>query len=430
MASDCDTGRPRKKGFLTRNYVLLWQGQFVSMVGEVAYQIALGFWVLAVTGSTALMGILMAAAVIPRVLLGPFLGVWVDRLDRKWVLVFVDLARGVMVLFVGVIAVLGALKIWMVFAAGVLMGVGGAFFYPAVMSVLPDLVAKQDLVRANSGLSMIRAASGILGNSAAGFVYALLGAPILFLVNGVAYVVSAIASFFMKVPKIIHANPEMHFWGDLKEGIYFVWHHRALRLLFIIISAISFFTSMGFMLILPLFQRTPELGPGRYGITMALFTLGLFLGVIVVGAIKVSAKTRFTIFMIAGPVANSAWMFFALAHSFPLMLALMFVGGFTCSILNVYVDTMTQMAIPQAMRGKAFGLLGTLAGGLTPIAMAVGGAVAELLPIRLLIAGCFACIVLIMLTSLLATDFRKTLQAEPASAEALVEEQPEAGALG
>jgi len=73
------TARPR---LWNRNFLLLWQGQLVSSLGDTVYAIALGFWILAVTGSTALMGTLMAASTLPRVLVGPLAGVVVDRRDR------------------------------------------------------------------------------------------------------------------------------------------------------------------------------------------------------------------------------------------------------------------------------------------------------------------------------------------------------------
>ena len=74
------------------NFFLLWQGQFVSAIGDVVYEIALGFWILAVTGSTVIMGTLMAASTIPRVLLAPLAGVIVDRKDRKGLLILMDIS--------------------------------------------------------------------------------------------------------------------------------------------------------------------------------------------------------------------------------------------------------------------------------------------------------------------------------------------------
>jgi MFS family permease len=78
-----------------RNFLLLWQGQIVSSLGDVTHSIALGFWILAVTGSTALMGSLMAASTVPRILVAPFAGVLVDRIDRRRLLIWMDTIRGI-----------------------------------------------------------------------------------------------------------------------------------------------------------------------------------------------------------------------------------------------------------------------------------------------------------------------------------------------
>ena len=109
----------------------------MSAIGDVTYEIALGFWILAVTGSTGLMGTLMAASAVPRVLLSPFAGVLVDRSSRKWLIVVMDALRGAAVVLVGVAAYAGVVQVWMVFAAGVIIGLCAAFFNPAISSTIP-----------------------------------------------------------------------------------------------------------------------------------------------------------------------------------------------------------------------------------------------------------------------------------------------------
>ena len=227
------------------NFFLLWQGQLVSALGDVAYELALGFWILAVTGSTALMGSLMAASAIPRVVLSPFAGVWVDRINRKWILVFMDALRGVAVVFVGISALLGWIKVWMVFGAGIIIGFGAAFFYPAVNSIIPDLVQRDTPVRANSLVSMTRAGSNIAGSTAGGFLYAVLGAPLMFLINGVSYLLSAFTEVFITVPKVHHPEGKKEFWQDMKDGLRFTWKMKGLRLLFMMAGFINFFSLPG-----------------------------------------------------------------------------------------------------------------------------------------------------------------------------------------
>ena len=201
------------------NFFLIWQGQLVSAVGDVIYEIALGFWILATTGSTGLMGGLMAASAVPRVLIAPIAGVLVDRSDRKWLLVIMDAGRGITVVLVAVAAYLGILQVWMVFLAGIVIGTGAAFFNPTIMSSLPDIVAREKIVQANSFFSMIRAGSGILGNSSGGFLYAFLGAPLMFLVNGLSYIFSAVTELFIRIPKIVHEKKQAHFFADFHSTL-------------------------------------------------------------------------------------------------------------------------------------------------------------------------------------------------------------------
>lgn len=80
---------------------------------------ALNFWMLEITGSTALMGMLSAVTMLPKIILGPFAGVFVDRWDRKKLIVLTDLIRGVIVTFVGIAGVMGFIQVWMVFIVGI-----------------------------------------------------------------------------------------------------------------------------------------------------------------------------------------------------------------------------------------------------------------------------------------------------------------------
>jgi len=206
----------------TLNFFLLWQGQLVSVLGDVVYAIALGFWVLAVTGSTALMGGLLAASTLPRILAAPFAGVVVDRGDRRMLMVWMDVVRGAAVVAVGIAAFAGILQVWMVFAAGILLGLCGAFFTPAVGSVIPDITSAGKVVRANSVFSMLQTGGNIIGNTAGGVLFQLLGAPFLFLFNGLSYLFSAGNLLVARFPRVHHVQSKAHFAADLRNGLAFV----------------------------------------------------------------------------------------------------------------------------------------------------------------------------------------------------------------
>lgn len=374
------------------NFLLLWQGSFVSALGDNIYEIALGFWILAMTGSTALMGSLMAASTIPRVLIAPFAGVIIDRSNRKWLLVLMDFMRGVAVVLVAAEVYLGEAKVWMVFAAGIIIGLGAAFFDPAISSVIPDIVSRDNLLKGNSFFSMIRAGSGILGNSLGGILYTILGAPLMFLINGLSYLFSAGTETFLKIPNIHKTKEHPHFFQDMKSGMKYVWKNRGIRFLFLTAGTINFFAFIGIVLLIPLFKRTDFLGPARYGITMALFTLGMILGMAVTAAVKIPSKRRLTVFALSTVLMVVFFGIFPLWHSFWIMLLCIALGGFFNAIVNVLISSILQLTVPQDMRGKVFGLLTSISGGLTPLGMAIGGLLGEVLPIPYVISGSFVAI--------------------------------------
>jgi MFS transporter, DHA3 family, macrolide efflux protein len=398
----------------TASFLLLWQGQLVSIFGDVVYAIALGFWILAATGSTILMGSLMAASTLPRIVVSPVAGVIVDRFDRRSLMIWMDVIRGAAVVSVGVAACAGFLQVWMVFAAGIIIGICGAFFFPAVSSVIPDITAKSRVVQANSAFSMLQTGGNIVGNSAGGVLFKVLGAPFLFLFNGLSYLFSAGSLFFAKVPRVPHVQERKRFTADLRNGLSFVWKIRGLRYLILIASVINFLASMGIMLFLPFYRKDPVLGPVRYGIAMALFTGGMFLGMALTAVIKIPPAHRFALFQVCGISSFACLAVFPFVQVFPIAAVMLAFSGFTNSLLNVFIMAVMQLAVPQDMRGKVFSLMGMATQGLTPIAFALGGVIAAFVSLPLLISICFGTVVFVGIPFMFMASFRRFINFDPA----------------
>lgn len=395
------------------NFFLLWQGKLVSMVGDVAYSIALGFWILAVTGSTALMGTLMAATLLPRVVIAPFAGVWVDRTDRKWLIVLMDLIRGIFVVLVGVAAITGIIQVWMVFAAGIVLGVCGAFFGPAINSSIPDVVPKGKIVKANSAFALVATGANVAGSSAGGFLYQILGAPLMFLFNGISYILSALSEVFVKIPRISHQEKHPLFFDDLRSGFSFVWHHRGIKYIMLLASVLNFFASMGIMLLLPLFDRSPHLGAGLYGILIGSFSGGAFAGFALTSLVNVKSSHRFSVFYWCSLIFSVVMVAVPVYLFFPAMLALAIIGGATNAVLNTLFFSILQLTVPQDKRGKVFGLLETLGAGLMPAAFAIGGILAEFINLRILISGSFFITFLCFLPMAFMPDIVRLINFDP-----------------
>ncbi len=396
----------------TPNFILLWQGQLVSILGDVIYGIALGFWVLAVTGSTALMGTMMAASTLPAVLVSPFAGVIADRTDRRKLLILMDIIRGAAVVLLAIAVFRGSDGIWMVFTTGIVLSVCGAFFSPAVGSTIPDIVPKSRLIGANSMMGIIQSGSNIIGNSAGGFLFQVLGAPVLFLFNGLSFIVSAFLNLFLKIPKI-ERKEKQHFFADMKDGYKFVWRFRGLRDLLVIISVLNFVSFVAIVLFLPLFQQTESLGPGRYGVAMAFLTGGMLVAMIATSAIKFAPAGRLKIFMLSSVIGFICFSATALAENFILMCVLIFLGGFFNAIINVFINTTIQLTVPQFMRGKVFALVSMLSQALTPFGMLLGGVLGEFFPIRTIIFVCFMFTLVAFIPFGFMKSFRRFINFDP-----------------
>lgn len=365
-----------------KDFFLLWQGQLVSYLGDVIYSFALSFWVLNVTGSTALMGILQAVSMMPRLIIGPFAGVLVDKWDRKKIIVITDVIRGVFSTFVGVAGLMGFLDVWMVFVVGIITSICSAFFNPAITSVKPDIVDKSKLVKANSVTSLAQAGASMLGSAVSGVIYVAIGAPYMFLFDGISYLFSAFTEMFITVPKIERNAQEITFKEDFKSGLSFVWNFKALRTLFIICCGLNFFCNAAFVLILPLFNEASYLGAERYGFAMAMASVGMIAGSGLLAVINLKNSKRYGVLATSFVIMAALYLLIPISKNYYIILALL-TSSFALNIVgNTIFDSVLMTIIPEDKRGKVFALINTFSMGLTPLGVSIGGILGQVLSIR------------------------------------------------
>lgn len=372
----------------TPGFLILWQGQLVSTAGDAVYSIALGFWVLAATGSTALMGTLMAASTLPGVLAAPFAGVLIDRANKKRLFIAMDFLRGVCISLISFAAYGGRLAVWMVFAAGILLSVCGAVFSPGIESAIPDLVPESKIPNANAAFSIVTSGSNLAGSVAGGFLYQFLGAPALFLFDGVSFLFSGLSLPFVKIPDG-GRKQDTHFFGDMKDGFRYMLTRPGLRMILAVAALCNFFSFIGIVLILPMCKEDPSLGAGCYGVLMGGFMGGAMLGYLGMSVITLRQEWKVPLFMGSSLVCYVLFIVGINQRVFPLMVVLILVSGLANALLNTILISAIQVSAPQEVRGKVMAFLHMVTSGLTPFAMALGGVLGEIFPIRLVISMAF-----------------------------------------
>lgn len=366
-----------------RDFILLWQGQFVSQLGSQAFSVAMMFWTMEATGSATLMGLLMMLGTLPGVLLGPFAGILADRVSRKKILVLCDAASGLVMLGLAVPffteGVSTEILIGCVLAMAVLLGVIAALFRPAIGAAVPDLVPADQVAGANSLVQGSAQLAMIFGQSLGGLLYQWIGAPLLFVVDGLSYLFSAGSESFIRLPPPVRkedgedSGAWATFRSDLKEGLGFVWGNRGMRDFLILAAAVNFFV-MPILVLLP-FLVTDGLGKGAawYGFLMAGFGGGSLIGYVGAGTLQVAPTSRGwallvallgeSLFLASVGFTSRAWV----------ALTLLVVTGVLNGYVNILIMTTFQMTTPAELRGRVMGLVMTVALAVAPLGMALGG---------------------------------------------------------
>ncbi len=410
-----------------RNFFLLWQGQFVSQLGSQAFAVAMMFWLKHKTGSASLMGLIMMVSMLPAVILGPVAGTVADRCSRRKIIIWSDVIKGVFV-------VLLALVVWvlpmgtdaaiaLLFLVTLIVATVGTFFNPAITAAIPDIVPKDKLATANSVSESSRQVTMFIGQAVGGFLYLKLGAPLLFLINGLSYLFSAASEAFITIPQTLPENGGtwrdkfMEFKKDTLAGLHYAWRHPGLRALFVMASFINFF-AVPLIVLLPFYVEDVLLvAADWYGYIMAGFGLGALVGYGVAGSVKTPPSARSAILLSTLILMACYLPLFSVVRDARVALGLMSFMGMLNGFFNISIITALQTSTPGEMRGRMFGLLMTLTSGLTPLSMGLAGVVADLLDqnIPLIYAICGVMTLIFAIATAFSRDLRTFLRQEPVS---------------
>jgi DHA3 family tetracycline resistance protein-like MFS transporter len=373
-----------------RDFALLWTGMTVSLLGDGIYLVAVAWQVYDLDNdpvALSLVGLAWTLGMVAFLLTG---GVLSDRIERRRVMIGADLVRAAVLLVIGVLSVSGVLEVWHLVCLALLYGAGEAFFGPAFGALVPDIVATEHLVQANSLDQLVRQAGArLLGPALGGVAVAAIGAGSAFLVDAGTFLFSAACISALRVRSRPTAQGDRPLLADLRAGMRFV-RSRAWLWTTLLSATISLLFFLGpLQVLLPFVVRNDlDAGAGTYGAVMAAAGAGSVIASLILS--QRGLPRRYLTFMYAAwtvstlPIAGYAlgsaiWQFMAFAFMF---------GTFETAGMVVW-GTLMQSRVPPDLRGRVHSLDWFVSIGLTPVSFALTGPVSSAVGVdaTLVIAG-------------------------------------------
>jgi len=387
--------------FRKPDFALLWLAQLVSTAGSSLTDLAAGILVYQMTGSAFLVGATLMAAAIPTVLVGLIAGVFVDRWDKRRVMLVTCLLQGVTVVL---IPMLVGVHVALLFVALLTNAALRQFFDPAYESLIPEIATDDELAAANAYLSIASFGSTAIGFAGAGLLASAFSVDWAFWIDAATFVFAAgcIVLLRVRIPTATVDEPTSVALvvANLRVGISTIWNTPTLRSLFIVIAPAFFSFGLWNVLLLPMAIRELGATEFQYGIQEGVTSIGFVVGSLVMARWSDRLPTGLWIFVGALGMGLSG---LAYAGSPVIWVAIFFAilsGGFN-SPLSVARQTLLQRHTPRELRGRVFSAMFAARDVVFLAGMACAG-LADVINVRVLLAFSAVLLLVVAFGSLVA----------------------------
>ena len=360
---------------LNSDFWKYWTGQTISNLGSSITLFALPLLVYKLTGSALNLGISSAANFLPYLLFGLVLGAWTDRVDRKRMMIFVDVGRAVVIASIPLLAFLGILPIWWIYLVGFVHSMLTICFEAGQFAAIPSLVDQDDLVTANGRIQASYSGAQIMGPLLAGALVALVPLTSLMLIDALSFLVSSFSLLLVRTSfntKRDEPRVRTSIRRDVIEGLRYVLGHPVLRNISLMMAMVNFVgTTTGAQLVL--FAKMRFAASDTQ--VSLLFSAGS-LGIVITGLLAGTLRKRWSFSKVALGALMSEGLLtvvFSLMHWYWIALALWTLIGGLGILFNINTSSLRQAIVPNHLLGRVISIASVLAWSAIPLGSLLGG---------------------------------------------------------
>ena len=381
------TAKPSFRRILSNKaFTLLWIGQVVSQSGDYIFDVVALWLVLQLPDPVFKAGLTTAVVLLPGVIVGPIAGVYVDRFNRRDIIIGANIFQAVVVGLIAVLYGLESLSFPLLLGLIFLLNTGAQFVRPAVGAAIPQLADKSDLAAANGLFSISSSINQVAGYGIGGLVVLFLGIAVPIYYDGITFVIAALTCGMItrsilqvKTPEPQTNTPaKSSFTSNLREGLQFIRTSRVLLELVVLAAVLNFFGGGIQTLIGPYSKITLNGNSATYGALLVGLSIGTLLGSVVVGKINARAyvgKLLFVGVLTIGISVAGLGVF----RVFPVAVSLMLAIGLALALANLPIQVLIQVKVPSHLMGRVLTSLVAVVTLTQPIAAVATGSIAGLL---------------------------------------------------
>lgn len=352
-----------------------WLASSLSVAGDFFSYIAVSWLTLQLSGSALVLGTVLTTQGIPRAGLMLVGGALTDRMSARRIMVVSSLARTLLMAGMAALVATGHAQLWHVYVYAVMFGIVGAFFLPAAGTMLPRLVPDGLLEAGNSLINVGGQTARVIGPAAAGLVVAHFGPAPSFALDGVCFLLCAVAVIALSSARPTHGHSAQGLLSSIREGLAYSWSDPAMRAVLAIVVALNFAVTGPFNVGLVVISRHRFSGAAALGLMLAANATGSLIGTVTGGTLRLQ---RLGVVFILVPIATGVLTAaVGLTSVLVLSMAFMSLFGIGTGLINVISPTWIQRRSEPAMLGRVMGLVNVAALGSAPLSMAAAGVLAQ-----------------------------------------------------
>jgi MFS transporter, DHA3 family, macrolide efflux protein len=361
-------------------FLIVWLGQIISILASGMTQFALTIWMYQQTSSATALGLMQVFYIVPFLVISPIAGVMVDRYNRKLMMMISDLAAGLGTVAILVLQSQGRLEFWMLYFVSALIGLGGAFQWPAYSAAISTMVPKEQYGRANGLMTLMEAGPGVVAPLLAGALLPIIGLTGILAFDVTTFVLAISALLVVQVPqppKTVEGQKESgNFFKEALYGFTYIFARPSLLGLQLVFMFGNLFTGIGQTVLAPMVLERTGNNSAALGAVLTAGAVGA-----VVGGIGMSAwggfKRRVHGVLGGWIVTGLGFSMFGLGQILPVWIFFAMITSLVGPLINASNQSIWMAKVAPDLQGRVFSARRLIAWSTQPISPIIAGTLAD-----------------------------------------------------